>query len=558
MPRKNQTNSTQSQRKRYHLDQNGESTQRRSGFICGSGGILEKMRISTILTEHSHTHLFLIISILLPLALLVISAVVLVQCADSETPPPGKEVNNFRSMPAANPEMTFQIVPNASFVTLGVPFTTNEYGFRDQPTIQKTPGMFRVLCIGDSVTYGTGVTNQETFPNVLEALLQKQAGSSLKVDVINAGVSAYNIRNIRAQLETTIDAFQPEVVIYTFVENDLDDSLSAVPSGDLILYDPAKSLDSAFIYGSFAPHWMQQKKRFDETAGGFMIARKLSQWWNEIPDIAPPLGMGTYTEALARWRWVASEIQTMRDLCAKRGAKFSVLTFGTRNHSEPIQRKAQQICQQLGIPECSTLPLFDHRDYMTKHSLVYDSHCNPTALRMMADRIYSFLEDQQALPPACLRHPSDRQTYDETLDNAYTDQLEQTCSQAPESISLANGAGILGVLGGIDPQGRMARSCLFRLGGTGEVMEVDTHSLLEGDPQTLSARIEGGTPTTPILVPAQTTRFSFSLPQAYWNRPVEIELIAGGPSYVPLPEQRVMGAMPYTIALRWLARGRGQ
>lgn len=349
-------------------------------------------------------------------------------------------------------------------------------------------------------------------------------------------------------------------MVYTFVENDLDDSLSAVASGDLIFYDPVKPLDAAFIYGAFAPHWMQQKQRLEEQSGGFALTRRLSQWWYSIPDIAPPLGMGSYTEAVTRWKWAASEIQKMRDLCTQRGARFSVITFGTRNHSEPIHRKAQQICLQMGIPEGSTLPIFDHREYMTKHSLVYDSHCNPAALRLMADRVYSFLEDQQILPPGCMRPASDRRIYDETMDPAYTDQLEQTCLQAPQTITLSNGDGIIGVIGGIDPQGRMARNCIFRLGGMGEVVEVDANSLLGGpdEPQTLSARIEGGTITAPLVVPAETTRFSFAIPQTYWNRPVEIELIAGGTSYVPLPEQRATGAMPYTIALHRLARGKGR
>ncbi len=519
----------------------------------------ETVKGTVVPIRRSRKYLFLAISILIPLGLLIIPAGMLARRSSSTAPPPGKEINNFRSIPATHPDMTFQIMPNSSFVTLGVPFTTNEYGFRDQPTIQKTPNTFRILCIGDSVTFGTGVANHETFPNVLESLLQHRAGNTLKVDVINAGVSAYNIRNIRALLETTITAFQPEAVLYTFVENDLDDSLSALSGGELIFYDPAKPLDAAFVYGAFAPHWMRQKQRLDEEAGGFALTRKLSQWWYEIPDIAPPLGMGPYNEAVSRWKWIISELQTMRDLCTQRGARFSVMTFGTRNHSEPIHRKVQQVCQQLGIPECSTLPLYDHRNYMAQHSLVYDSHCNPPALRMMADRVYTFLEDQKVLPPACMRHSGDRRVYDETMDNAYTDQLEQVCVQAPESIILANGDGIIGVLGGIDPRGRMARNCIFRLGGMGKVAEVDAHSLLggPGEPQTLSARIEGGTPTTPVVVPAQTTRLIFPLPQAYWNRPVEIELTAGGPSYIPPPEQRITGAMPYTIMLHRLARGRG-
>jgi len=476
--------------------------------------------------------------------------------AGPAAPPPGKQVNNFRCIPASNPEMTFMITPNASFITFGVPFTTNEYGFRDRPTIPSAPTMFRILCLGDSVTYGTGVSNQETFPNQLEAMLQQRAGSLMPIDVINAGVSAYNIRNIRAQLQGTIDAFRPNVVVYTFVENDLDDSLSAVPSGDLIFYDPAKPLDAAFIYGSFAPHWMMQKKRLDDAAGGLGIMNRYNQWRNAVPDIAPPLGLGGHHEARSRWAWIGRELQAMRDLCLQRGASFSVMIFGTRNHSEPVNRKCIQICNSLGIPVCSTLPVFDHHTYMAEYSLGYDSHCNPLGCRMMADRVFSFLEDQKVLPPACMRPPSDRRIYTEVMDEPAIDRMEQQYLQAPTEITLVDGAGIIGVFGGIDPQGRMARNCLFRLGGAGNVIEVDSNSLYATPqaPQTLSARIEGGSPSVAVVVPAQVSRIAFAVPEVYWNQQIEIELIAGGPSNIPPPEQRVQGAMPTTVALHRLAR----
>ncbi len=130
-------------------------------------------------------------------------------------------------MPAPNPDMTYMLQPNSDFVTFGVPFRTNELGFRDGPIVPKSPNMFRILCVGDSVTFGTGVTNEETFPNVLERQLQQYTLPGIVVDVINAGVSAYNARNIRGLLEYYLSQLKPDVVVYIFVENDLDDSVSA-------------------------------------------------------------------------------------------------------------------------------------------------------------------------------------------------------------------------------------------------------------------------------------------------------------------------------------------
>ncbi len=472
-----------------------------------------------------------------------------------EEPPPGKQENNFRCQPAADPDTTFQLIPNATFLTYGVRFTTNEYGFRDVPVQPKGPGMFRIVCLGDSVTYGTGVSNEQTFPNVLEAKLRRRAGSALRIDVVNAGVSAYNIRNVRGQFESTLEALKPDTVVYTFVENDLDDSLSATPEGLLQEYDPQKPIDSAAIKGSFAPSWLVQREA-KSGAGGSALGRLFSNWFNRLPDIVPPLLVGDHPETAKRWEWIARELSAMRDLCRSHGARFLVYTFGTRNHSEPVNLKVREICRSLEIPEASTLPLFDHRTYMKIHSLGYDPHCNPAAHVLMADRLYALLEEQRAIPDVCLRPPQDRPRYDETIDNALADRLAEKSHRAPSEIVPAAGEGLLGVLGGIDLEGRMARNCIFRLSGSGNALEVDVTGLFASPnaPQTLSARIEGGEPSLAVNAPATSTRITFPIPEDLRNRQVEIELIAGGPSHIPPPDQRARGAAPYTLALHRLAR----
>ena len=51
---------------------------------------------------------------------------------------------------------------------------TNSHGMRDaEPLPSDLPGLIRIVCIGDSVTFGYGVKGEEAFPNVLEALLQR-------------------------------------------------------------------------------------------------------------------------------------------------------------------------------------------------------------------------------------------------------------------------------------------------------------------------------------------------------------------------------------------------
>jgi lysophospholipase L1-like esterase len=501
---------------------------------------------------HLRKFLFPLFTAAVVLTLLLIPAELVARRITAGGSPPEKQ-NVFLCQPAADPDMTFMLVPNSNFVTFGVPFTTNEWGFRDRPTQPKTANMFRILCIGDSVTYGTGVSNEDTFPHALQSMMLQRAGALLDVDVINGGVSAYNTRNVRGLLETVIDTMAPDVVVYTFVENDLDDSLSSGPGGWLMECDPQKPPDSAFIKGSFAPAWVMRWEASRKEKGSSAIGQLFSQWFRDVPDVVPPLIVGNHPEARRRWEEAASELAGMRDLCAKRNARFLVYSFGTRDHSEPPELRLRQICRQLAIPEASTLPLFERGTYAKKHSLGYDPHCNPNALQLMASRLYTFLEDEKVVPPLLMRAPSDRQTYEEAIDPSYSARLEQESFEAPKKVVPGEAEGMIAVLGGLDLDGRMARNCIVRLGGRGNCVEVDANALFK-EPQALSARIEGGSPTAPIRVSPQTMRLTFPIPQPLWDCQIEVELIAGGPAYIPPPEERIHGADPYTLAIHRIAR----
>ena len=176
-----------------------------------------------------------------------------------EKPPPEKSRNIFSCEPVPGSDMVYRVKPNAAFTTFGASYQTNEFGFRDGPVSEKTDSMFRIVCVGDSVTFGTGVSIPETFPNALESLLEEKSPGEIQFDVVNAGVSAYNASNIRGLLETHITDLEPDAVVYTFVENDLDDSFSMGPNEYLMPYDPSKPPDAPFIIDDFAPDLGDEK-----------------------------------------------------------------------------------------------------------------------------------------------------------------------------------------------------------------------------------------------------------------------------------------------------------
>ena len=57
----------------------------------------------------------------------------------------------------------------------GVPAHTNSLGFRDtrEYALSKPPGTFRIIVLGDSVTFGHGALFETTYPYLLEQRLRE-------------------------------------------------------------------------------------------------------------------------------------------------------------------------------------------------------------------------------------------------------------------------------------------------------------------------------------------------------------------------------------------------
>lgn len=455
-----------------------------------------------------------------------------------------------------NPDMSYILRPHSDFVTLGVPFRTNELGFRDRPLFEKSPSVFRILCVGDSVTFGTGVTNEQTFPNVLETALQAYAQPGIVIDVVNAGVSAYNARNIRGLLETYLNQLRPDLVVYTFVENDLDDSYSVGPGGLLLPFDPSREVDESFVMDDFPGLWMLRKNRTQPPGLLTRLAGLFDDQFEEICAMPPPLLVGNHPVTLQRWSAFSSELDRIKALCEQAKAPLLVYSFGLRGNAEPVVSRLHEICRMQGLPHATTLPLFDYASYARNHSLGYDPHCNTLGHRLMAERLLAFVASEGLLNPGFVNASIPVNLYDETMDPLEVAKLEETSLAAPEEIEIPTVEGIRGVLAGIDVDGKMARSALFRLGGPGEVIELTVSAVLDSvdEAQYLTVSIEGTQIGPPVRIVEKNSIFAVPVPAEFSGLPVEVELRALGPVWIPSPDDRMRGASPQTLQIHRLAR----
>lgn len=110
-----------------------------------------------------------------------------------------------------SPRKNARNVPNGDAVA-----NFNADGIRGTKTYkkEKPPETIRVAVIGDSFSFGEGVGDEETYAAQLEKNIPKS-------EVINFGVHGYGIDQMSLRL--TVDGFRynPDIVIYAFIDDDL-------------------------------------------------------------------------------------------------------------------------------------------------------------------------------------------------------------------------------------------------------------------------------------------------------------------------------------------------
>lgn len=129
----------------------------------------------------------------------------------------------------------------------GVPVHINALGFRDTRDydLRKGPTTFRILVLGDSVTFGHGALHP--YPSLIEPLLQ-QWRPEIDWQVWNLGVPGYNTSQELAHLLEVGPAYQPDLVIVGFFINDIIDNQPLATPG------PARVAASAAL-ASVQRHW---------------------------------------------------------------------------------------------------------------------------------------------------------------------------------------------------------------------------------------------------------------------------------------------------------------
>ena len=120
--------------------------------------------------------------------------------------PPSWQKRDLADIPGIDP-----------FVWHGVIHQIDANGMRrEEPLPPKDPTRFRIVVVGDSLTYGEGIDAFWAYPAQLERALRPD----FRVEVLNLGVRAYGSEDVLDLLRRFVPELEPDLVVYGVCLND--------------------------------------------------------------------------------------------------------------------------------------------------------------------------------------------------------------------------------------------------------------------------------------------------------------------------------------------------
>jgi lysophospholipase L1-like esterase len=313
------------------------------------------------------------------------------------TAPPADTAELFRKLSSP---VEWSGRPHARGLHTGVPVAFNSLGLRDaERTPQPAPGALRILAIGDSVTFGMGVAQEQTYPRQLESLLSRERGAP--VEVLNMGMPGYNTRHQLAQLRELGLSLQPKIVVLGFLYNDVEPSSAQrsarPPQEEKSLVRKAQSTINA---GTL---WLKKNSLFFAwlTPRLGMVLRPLGfKGFGQVGEVKDK-----YVDTNPQWRGVQQALLEMQRLTAERGIELVVMSIPAMakfdDATYPIKEYHQAVaafCRDSGIRHLDLLPAFWGLDGTRFWIHATDGHPNAEGQRIMAEALAKYLAP--LLPPA--------------------------------------------------------------------------------------------------------------------------------------------------------------
>ena len=269
--------------------------------------------------------------------------------------------------------------------------TLNSRGLRDlEYDHPKEAGIFRILVLGDSFTYGYGVNNREDlFTEILERRLNedKILGSSIKIEVLNGGGENKITGDWLKLFKEESKIFQPDIVVAIFTYRDAAPSRIAHITFRKLQKEINEKNQSIWFYRHSALYRFIQNH-----IDGFHISRR-------IESVCNSMFVGSKEDTI-EWENAKRNLIAIRDLAENNDMPFYLVIFPAliklnENHSFfPILNIIKEFAEKNSIACYSLFESFKGYNGPSLWVSKYDQHPNEKGHQITADALYDYLKDR--------------------------------------------------------------------------------------------------------------------------------------------------------------------
>lgn len=291
--------------------------------------------------------------------------------------------------------------PSATGVIAGVPVRTNAAGYRGPERDRaKPPGVFRIALLGDSMTFGWGVREEETFAARLEALLAG-AHPETRWEVDNFAMIGSNTAQQAEAFAIDVAPAAPDLVLLGFFMNDVDPpvlaaSASGASAGAATATEPAAPRARRLTAGPLRTvQFLKSRgaalaRRFGIAASGSAVERYAALFASRSDG------------------WLACEegLRALAESTRSRDARLGVLILPfmvSLDDSYPLRDAHDQVtafCAREKIACLDLLPSFRGRSAATLSVTPLDNHMNGDGHAIAAQAIFGWISRSGMIPVA--------------------------------------------------------------------------------------------------------------------------------------------------------------
>lgn len=304
-------------------------------------------------------------------------------------------------------KFTIKLPPNDNrTVTWGHKIEKNRWGFRERDFDAATlcqPDRFVILVLGDSLTWGIGLSEKQRYTNLLEEFLQQEYRNK-KITSFNFGAMAASTAKERDVLRSFYKEIKPKLVIVGFCSND--------PMEGERNYSKER-----VFYFSKITHFLSFLRRHRMPASAQLLSQAYENILialKKIPDYEDILNRA-YDEQSAEWREFTKslkDIAAMTEEVTSNPPIFISLNQGTSardptDYSNPdtdlkrrleLFHQAERAASQAGFISVNCEEEFKKlKNHIMAVVVGEDGHPTPEMNRIYAEKLLSVIKTNKLL-----------------------------------------------------------------------------------------------------------------------------------------------------------------